>query len=54
MKHEPLQRPGPAGQDSLASDFVLIGQAVADAFRGLSARSECGGCAAKIHYAGWR
>jgi hypothetical protein len=55
MKNESLRRPAMAGQDSLASDFVLIGQAIADAFRGLSAGSPVEGCSCeKIHYAGWR
>ena len=55
MKHEPLQRPGVADQESLIGDFVLIGQAIADAFRGLSPGSppECR-CRTTIHYAAWR
>ena len=55
MKHELLQRSSVADQESLASDFILIGQAIADAFRGLSAGSPSESCSCtKIHYAGWR
>ena len=56
MKHEPLQRSGAADQESLFSDFVLIGQAFADAFRGLSAGSPPQSCRCRttIHYAAWR
>jgi hypothetical protein len=55
MKYEPVQRADVADQDSLASDFLLIGQAIADAFRGLSAGSPVENCSCtKIHYAGWR
>lgn len=53
MKHEPIKRParGPStigsdrtaparqGEDTLASDFALIGEAIVDAFRGMSSRS---------------
>ena len=54
MKYESLQRPDVADQESLASDFVLIGQAIADAFRGMSAGSRLNCRCTKIHYAGWR
>jgi hypothetical protein len=55
MKHDPVHRPGAADQESLAGDFALIGQAIADAFRGLSAGSPANSCSCtKIHYAGWR
>ena len=37
VKHEPIQRPS-TGRDSVASDFALIAEAVADAFRGMSTR----------------
>ena len=36
MKHEPIKRPLPQGEDSLASDFPLTAKAIAGAFRGLS------------------
>ena len=39
MKHEPITRPSKQGEESLASDFALIGEAIADAFRGLSSSS---------------
>jgi hypothetical protein len=38
MKHEPIRRPK-RGEDSLTSDFALIGQAIVDAFRGMSSSS---------------
>ena len=57
MRHEPIELP--ARGDSLAGDFGLILEAVADAFRGLSSssfragpQSECS--CTKIHYAAWR
>jgi hypothetical protein len=39
MKHEPIVRRSAQSQDSLASDFGLIFQAIADAFHGLSSSS---------------
>ena len=54
MKHDLNQGPGTADQDSLTSDFTLIGQAIADAFRGLSSGSRLDCRCPKIHFAGWR
>ena len=55
MKQDPLHSHGVADQESLFGDFALIGQAIADAFRGMSAGSppECS-CRTRIHYAAWR
>jgi hypothetical protein len=39
MKYEPIERPAASDQESLASDFGLIGRAIADAFRGMSSSS---------------
>ena len=39
MKHESIKRPASRGEESLASDFALIAEAIADAFRGLSSSS---------------
>lgn len=39
MKYEPIERPSVSDQESLASDFGLIGRAIADAFRGMSSSS---------------
>jgi len=37
MKHEPILRSSRRERASLADDFALIADAIADAFRGLSA-----------------
>ncbi len=37
MKHDPILRSAAQPRDSLASDFGLIAEAIADAFRGMSA-----------------
>ena len=39
MKYEPIARPSARSQDSLASDFGLIFEAIADAFRALTSPS---------------
>ena len=39
MKYEPIVRRSVQNQDSLASDFGLIFQAIVDAFNGLSSSS---------------
>jgi hypothetical protein len=39
VKHEPIARRSAQSQDSLASDFGLIFEAIADAFRAMSSRS---------------
>jgi hypothetical protein len=55
MNRDPLHSHGVADQESLLGDFVLIGQAIADAFRGMSAGSPPGCCCrTTIHYAAWR
>ena len=55
MKHVPVQKSAAKGLKSLAGDFRLIGRAIADAFRGLSARTRFDSrCCPKLHFAGWR
>ena len=43
-----------AGRESLARDFRLIFQAVADAFRGMGANEQPDCRCETLHYAGWR
>lgn len=55
MKHTPVQSSAAKGLRSLVRDFRLIGRAIADAFRGLSARARFDSrCCPKLHFAGWR
>jgi hypothetical protein len=54
MNYEPILRRHGQGPGSLSSDFGLIFEAFADAFRGLSAEPEFDCRCSKIHYAGWR
>ncbi len=52
MKYEPIERPSAAGQESLASDFGLIFDAIADAFHGLSSSSRIESRWSKLRHCG--
>ena len=52
MKHEPIKRLARQGEDSLSSDFALIAEAIADAFRGLSSSSRLESHWSKLRFCG--
>jgi hypothetical protein len=52
MKHEPNLRPAPQRRDTLAGDFALIADAIADAFRGLSGSSRLESRWSQLRYCG--
>ena len=52
VKHEPIERRSARSQDSLASDFGLIFEAIADAFRAISSPSRLESRWSQLRYGG--